>query len=190
MSTRIIDAILLLAAFATAAITPAIAAPQQLYGKSVVISWREDRQQRVGGDDQIRPVGVSAEMRVYVSEAGRAFSRLTMLVMNKHGHLKSGNADAVDGVGSGPKGNFARTVNFNGATMIVGQPRGAGGAQQVLVRFDSGFQTCSAQVIVGRSSKSGSISTTSLINGQHVEIFSVAASGESCHVQSGNVFAN
>lgn len=190
MSSRIISAILLPAAFATAAITPAAAAPQQLYGKSVVISWREDRQQRMGGDDQIRAVGVSAEMRVYISEVGRPFSRLTMLVMNKHAHLKTGNVDAVDGVGSGPKGNFTRTVNFNGATMTIGQPRGAGGAQQVLVRFDSGFQTCSAQVVVGRSSSGGSISTRSLINGQHVEIFSVKASGESCHVQNGNVFAN
>ena len=189
MSTRTIGAILL-PAFAAAAITPADAAPRQLYGKSVVIGWREDRQQRTGADNQIRAIGVSAEMRVYISEAGRPFSRLTMFMVNRHGHLKSGNADAVDGVGTAPKGHFASTVNFNGATMIVGQPRGAGGAQQVLVRFDSGFQTCSAQVMVGRSSNSGSISTTSLINGQHVEMFSVKASGESCHVQNGNVFAN
>jgi hypothetical protein len=190
MSSRIISAILLPAAFATAAITPAGAAPHQLYGKSVVIGWREDRQQRVAGQDQIRAVGVSAEMRVYISEAGRPFSRMTMLAMNRHAHLKSGNVDAVDGVGSGPKGNFTSAVNFNGATMIVSQPRGSGGAQQVLVRFDSGFQSCSAQVIVGRSSNSGSITARSLINGQRVEMFSVKASGESCHVQSGNVFAN
>jgi hypothetical protein len=180
-----------LAAFTMIALpNSALAAPQQLYGRSIIVSWREDRQQKVAGDDQMRFVGASAQMRVYISDKGRPFSRLTLAVVNKRGKLKSGSADAVDGTASAGGANFARNVNFRGNTMTASQMRGRGGALQVVVTFDSGFQNCSAQVTVGRGPGVQATSGRSLISGQHVEMYSVKASGETCQMQSGNVFGN
>jgi hypothetical protein len=180
-----------LAAFMMLALpNSAFAAPQQLYGRSVVVSWREDRQQKVAGDDQMRLVGAFAEMRVYISDKGRPFSRLTLSVANKHGKIRSGSSNAVDGQGSAGDVSFNRTINFNGATMTARQPRGRGGALQVVVSFDSGFQGCSAQVLVGKSAGIQATSGRSLINGQPVEMYSVKAGGESCRLQNGNVFGN
>ena len=68
--------------------------------------------------------------------------------------------------------------------------RGSAGATQVLITFDSGFQSCSARVVTGKASGAQSTRTTSIITGAEVEIFSVKTSGESCRVQTGNVFGN
>ena len=52
------------------------AAPQSLYGKSIAVTWQEERQQKLEGEEQLRSVGAAAELDVYVSDAGRPFSRL------------------------------------------------------------------------------------------------------------------
>jgi hypothetical protein len=180
-----------LAAFSMLALSDsALAAPQQLFGRSVIVNWREDRQQKVAGEDQMRFVGASAELRVYVSDKGRPFSRLAFAVVNKRGKLKSGIAEAVDGAATAGGTTFARNVNFRGNTMATSQMRGQGGALQVLVTFDSGFQGCSAQVTVGRGPGIQATSGRSLISGKHVELHSVKASGESCRIQNGNVFGS
>ena len=71
------------------------AAPQALYGKSVVATWQEERQQKLAGEEQLRFIGAAAEFDVaefdvYVSDAGRPFSRLRFSVSNRRGRLVSG----------------------------------------------------------------------------------------------------
>ena len=174
-----------LAAFMVLAIpNSAFAAPQQLYGKSIMVSWREDRQQKVPGEEQMRSVGAFAEFNVYISDLGRAFSRIRLSVANKHGRLKSGSRDEVAGE------NSLRNIGFHGTTMIASMPRGRGGALQILVNFESNFQSCSARVIAGKSDGAESMKARSLISGGRVDMYSVKASGESCRIQSGNVFGN
>jgi hypothetical protein len=169
---------------------PAVSAPQQLYGKTIVVSWQEDRVQKNDMDSQARPVSVAGGMQIYVSDQGRPFSRLTMGGYNKRGQFRSGGSDAVDGAGARAGGqSFARNVSFGGRSMSVMQPRGAGGAMRLVVSFDPSFQTCSAQVTVGKGSDSGTIRTSSLATGAKVVISSAKASGESCSIQAGNVFA-
>jgi hypothetical protein len=161
----------------------ALAAPSQLYGKSVIVSWTEDRVQTTDRDAQPTSVTGSGQLSVYISEAGRPFSRVSMSVSNRRG-TRSGNRDAVQGEGS------ARSFNFHGNTMSASMPRGNAGAMQILVTFDAGFQGCSAHVVTGKSGGAQSTRVTSMITGRQYEFYSVKTSGESCSVQSGNVFGN
>jgi hypothetical protein len=162
----------------------AFAVPQQLYGKSIIVSWREDRQQKFPDEKQMRSVGAFAEFNVYISELGRAFSRVRFSVANKRGKLKSGSKDEVSGE------NSHRNIGFHGTTMTASMPRGSGGAVQVLVNFESNFQSCSARVIAGKSDGAEAMKIRSLISGARVDMYSVKADGESCRIQSGNVFGN
>jgi hypothetical protein len=162
----------------------ALAAPPQLYGKSVIVTWQEDRQQKLPGDDQMRFVGAGAEFDAYISDAGRTFSRVRFSVANRRGKIKTGNRDAVEGEGS------ARSFSFHGSTMNASMPRGGAGAMQLLVTFDSGFQSCSAHVAVGKTSGAQFSRAKSIINGNQVDFYSIKTSGEGCRVQNGNVFGN
>jgi hypothetical protein len=162
----------------------ALAAPSQLYGKSVIVSWQEDRQQSTGMDAQTRSISASAQLSVYISEIGRPFSRVSMAVTNMRGRTRSGNRDTVQGDGS------ARSFNFHGNTMSASMPRGNAGAMQVLVTFDSGFQGCTARVVTGKAGGAQFTRVKSMVTGHEVDVYSVKTSGESCRVQSGNVFGN
>jgi hypothetical protein len=160
-----------------------LAVPSQLYGKSVIVSWQEDRIQTTDRDAQPTAVTGSGQLSVYISEAGRAFSRVSMSVTNRRG-TRSGNRDAVQGEAS------SRSVSFHGNTMSASMPRGNAGAMQISVTFDSGFQGCSARVVTGKTGGAQSTRVTSMITGREHEFYSVKTSGESCRVQGGNVFGN
>jgi hypothetical protein len=160
-----------------------LAAPAQLYGKSVIVSWQEDRMQTTDRDAQPTSVTGSGQLSVYISEAGRPFSRVSMSVTNRRG-TRSGNRDAVQGEGS------SRSVSFHGNTMSASMPRGNAGAMQISVTFDSGFQGCSARVVTGKAGGAPSTRVTSMITGHQIDFYSVKTSGESCRLQNGNVFGN
>ncbi len=162
----------------------ASAAPQALYGKSVVVTWQEERQQKFPGEEQMRLVAAAAEFDVYVSEVGRPFSRLRFSIANRRGKLMTGSRDTVGGEAS------ARNVSFSGNSMNASMRRGAGGALLVSVTFDNGFQSCSARTISGKGSGVEAAHAKSIINGNRVDLYSVKTSGESCRIQSGNMFAN
>jgi hypothetical protein len=159
------------------------AAPRALYGKSVVVTWQEERQQKMPDEEEMRFVSAAAEFDVYVSEAGRPFSRLRFSRVNRRGKLRTGSGDAVGGEAS------ARNVSFSGNNMAAGMPRGAGGALQISVTFDSGFQSCSAQTVSGKASGVVAAHARSMISGKLVDLYSVKTSGESCRIQDGNLFA-
>jgi hypothetical protein len=162
----------------------ALAAPPQLYGKSVIVSWQEDRMQTTAMDSQLRAISASAELSVYISEAGRPFSRVSVAVTNRRGRTRSGNRDTVQGDGS------ARSFGFHGNTMSASMPRGNAGAMQISVTFDGGFQSCSARVISGKAGGAGFTRVRSMVTGGEVDLYSIKTSGESCRVQNGNVFGN
>jgi hypothetical protein len=162
----------------------ALAAPSQLYGKSVIVSWSENRVQTTDRDAQPTSMTGQGQLSVYISDKGRPFSRVSMSVTNMRGHTRSGNRDAVQGEGS------ARSFSFSGNTMSASMPRGNAGAMQISVTFDSGFQSCSARVITGKTGGAQSTRVTSMITGRQYEFYSVKTSGESCRVQNGNVFGN
>jgi hypothetical protein len=155
---------------------PVIAAPAQLYGRSVTVTWTEEREQRLVGEEGLNSVARSAEFSVYLSSTGRPFSRMSFSFRGRSG--------ARDAVG----GESRRSVNFQGHELKVVMPM-AGGARLVSVTFDSGFQSCSARVLTGKPNGSQKIRVTSSITGREIEIVSVRSGAASCRVQDGNVFA-
>lgn len=159
-------------------------APKELNGKSVVISWNETREQRFVGEEGTRNVTAVGEMTIYVSEAGRPFTRLRYSVVGRKGRLRTGKKDAVSGEGGPP-----RAFSFRSRTMTLQTKRGNGGALQFTVEFDAGFQSCGATVVAGHA-PGGPIRAKSMISGNRVEILKAEASGASCRVTSGNTFAN
>jgi hypothetical protein len=162
----------------------AFAAPTQLYGKSVVVSWTEEREQRVEGEATTHNVGRNGSFSVYVSSAGKPFSRMSFAFSKSRGGLKYGKKDAVGGEGSGN-----RKVTFSGNSMSVGMGMQSG-ARSILVTFDGGFQGCSAQVLTGKESGASSIKAKSLVDGTRLEIISVKTGAASCKIQDGNVFGS
>ena len=158
------------------------AAPSQLYGKSVVVSWTEEREQRVNGEATTRNVGRSGSFSVYLSSSGKPFSRMSYAFSGARGGLKHGKKDAVGG-----EGGSARSVSFSGSTMTASMAM-SGGARNVLVSFDGGFQSCSAQVLTGKESGASHIKAKSMVNGNEIEIVSVKTGAASCRIQDGNVF--
>jgi hypothetical protein len=180
MNCRMPLAILALALTASGA----FAAPAQLYGKSVIVSWTENRMQTTAQSAAPIARTASARLSVYVSDKGRAFSRVSMTVERGRRGSASGQRDAVQGEGS------ARSISFRGNSMTVAAPRGSAGAMMIAVTFDTSFQGCSAHVITGKTGGAASTRVRSMITGGEVDIYSVQTSGENCSIQSGNVFGN
>lgn len=159
------------------------AAPASLYGKSVVVTWTEERQQKLIGEEQLRNVLRNAEFSTYVSAQGRLFSRMRYSAAGNKGGLRTGSRDRVGGEGGG-----GRNISFSGNTMNVTMRMGDGGARNLVVNLAG--DGCSAQVIVGKEQGAKQIRAKSMITGNQVEILSIKSSGASCRVQSGNVFGN
>lgn len=181
VSPAILLAPILILGSLTFSFGPAIAAPSQIYGKSVVVSWNEDRQQRVNGEEIVRNVSRSAQFSVYVSSAGKVFSRMGYAFSGNRGGLKTGKKDAVSGESS-------RNVSFTGNSMTMVGGHGSGGARSIHVTFDGGFQGCSAQVVSGKESGASSIRAKSMVTGEAIEILSIKTGAASCSVKDGNVF--
>ena len=97
---------------------------------------------------------------------------------------RSGQRDAVQGEAS------ARAVNFRGNSMTVAAPRGNAGAMMISVAFDGGFGGCSAHVVTGKTGGAAFTHSTSMVTGRTHDFYSIKTSGESCSIQSGNVFGN
>ena len=156
-----------------------LAAPQALYGKSVVVSWTEQRMQRRQGEGEFRPATRQGEFSVYVGGTGRIFNRASMT------NPKRGRSGATERVGDTKN----RNVAFEGRSMVVTQHGSTGGARRIAVAFDDGFSSCTAQVIRGKEEGAGAIVARSAITpGRKVEIASVKTTGVSCAVKNGNVF--
>ena len=175
-------AMLLAAASAASGDRVACAAePAALRGKSVVVSWTEQRMQRRQGEGEFRPATRHGEFSVYVSEAGRIFNRASMT------NPKRGQSGATERVGDTKN----RSVAFEGRTMVVTQHGASGGARRIVVSFNDGFDRCTAEVIRGKEEGAGVIVARSTITpGRITEIASVKTSGVSCALKDGNVFGN
>ncbi len=157
----------------------AAGAPAQLRGKSIVLSWSETRQQKNEGWTDFRTVGASRDVSIYISTAGRVFSKQT-------NHTRAGSGSTEQVAGEGGNGPYAtRVPSFSGQSMtIISETHG--GAGRLIVDFDASFSTCSAKPSLafeaGKTSRS-----FSPITHKWVEIKSVTMSGTSCSIQNGNV---
>ena len=163
----------------------ACAAPQGLYGKSVIVSWTETRSQRDAGEANFKPVSLPFTYTVYVSSEGRPFKRLTSVSASRRA---TGSQDKVGMGGRGPEGSGAMQFVGNSIVATTGQVGGFG--RRIQVTLDGGFGSCSAQVISGKSPGKKIVAVKSVATGNMVEFESISAGSASCSVQAGNAFAS
>jgi hypothetical protein len=155
----------------------AAGAPDALKGKSVILSWTETRQQRHVGEPSFYSYNASVSLNVYVSTAGRVFSRRTTSTRAGAGTIER----APGGSGGQGKALFAgQTMTLIGVT--------TGGAYRTSVDFDASFISFSARVALAFQSGRTSI-TLSPITKKYLEIKSTTVNGMSCSVRAGNVLA-
>lgn len=155
------------------------AAPDSLRNKSFTVVWSEvHNQSRNGGE--FREVSVPYQWTMYVSSAGRGFTRLhagsgrgagSHEVVGKQGTSFGGGAHSATFTSSG----FVQTANFGEA------------ARQISV--DVTGSGCSAKVTVGKI-PGVAVAKYTRTDGQHYEIRSLEAGAASCQMQDGNAFAN
>jgi hypothetical protein len=151
----------------------AASAPEGLRGKSVVVTWRENRVQRRVGDEQFRSTSVQHQFQVQVGSDGRVSARMT----NTNERGRSGSRS--DG------GGWRYDFGPQSMTILMGGG-GGGGARRIVVRFEKGFASCTGYVIRGKETGARSMMTTSMISGRRMEIQSAIAVGVSCRVQAGS----
>lgn len=155
-------------------------APESLRNKSFVVNWIAKRSLRVVGEGDFRDTLIPFTLSVYVSSAGRPFSRITATPR------RSGSAEAVGTSGASYSGG-SRQVRFSGSTIEIIASAQSGGARRVTISVSGG--ACSASVVVGRDvGGDGVIRAKSLASGKAIEIRSVEITGTSCSVRDGNVF--
>lgn len=158
----------------------AASAPEALKGKSVIVTWSETRQQRHVGEPNFYAVNAIHNLSVYVSTAGRVFSRATFSTRAGTGTIERA---PREGGGAYP----TRMGLFGGQTMtLIGETKG--GARRTLVEFDPSFSSCRARVALVLQPGMTSVSF-SPITRKYIEIKSMTASGVSCSVKSGNILA-
>lgn len=162
--------------------SPAAAAPAaDVVGKSVVVRWSENRQHRVNNSPDLRAVTVGFELQIYVSGAGRPFSRLTASGRSgSHGNEQVGNSGQSLGGG-------VRSITANGNSILL-QANYGNWARNLRIEVSPGGAGCDAQMSVGK--QAGSAPKAFQSGGRTIEIHSLAVSAVSCSIRQGNVFGS
>jgi hypothetical protein len=176
-------AIVLGLAFALAQLSSsAVAAPAaDVIGKSVLVTWTENRQMERGG--QTVNATLSFDLRMYVSSAGRPFTRLTLA--SRRGSAVN---EQVGNSGTSLAGGV-RAVSINGHTIVLQSVIG-NYARNLRVEVASGGTGCAAEMVVGKEVGSAPRAFRSAVTGEMTQIHALTVNGVFCAVQQGNVFAN
>ena len=161
----------------------AASAPQPLFGKSIVVKWREDQTQ-VTENGTLRQVVIHQNLSTYVSTKGEIFTRRT--AMNQRG--QTGADERVGGSSRSARG--ASSSVFSSRSLVVTGASTGGVARRIQVDFDATYSTCTASVVVGtppgqRARFHGTIERDKIF-----EIKSISAVGPTCEIAAGNVFGN
>jgi hypothetical protein len=176
--------LVLVAALGVLTFCPAAgAAPQQLLGKSVIISYSEMRLSRPVGGGPESTSTATGQFSFYISTAGRPFVRADRTLTTRRRGVES---KAIDtGPGGGPIGMaVASGVQFSGNSMIVTNQMKSG-ARRITVSFDG--SGCSATVVNAREGGKSMV-IKSRYTGKNREVLSSNFSVTGCSVRDGNVF--
>jgi hypothetical protein len=149
----------------------ASAAPAGLLGKTVTLGYSQSVLTKFP-DGAVKTTTKSQNRTIYISSTGRVFMRTT----------RRNNANESDLRESGPE-QTAGSVRFAGDTLLGTVP-GIVGATQFSIKFDAGFQSCSAQVVTGFPP--GSRHVWRGIGGQTLEAVGEMTTTANCSVAAGN----
>ena len=167
------------ALFLIATTAYAAEAPKALYGKSILLSWVEERQQSSEAEPQPRWLRVPLTLTIYVSTAGRIFARVSA-----SSATRTGKAEGI-GLEAKTKSGGVRVARFDGRALTVTSTF-VGGARNISVDFDDAYRTCSVSVILGKSAGASKLIMPNLALGGVVEVHASRISGNSCAVRDGN----
>lgn len=154
----------------------AFAAPAGLLNKTIRISWFQQTPGHSVGTNQPVSSGRSVALTVYVSSAGRVFTKGTA----RTGRFTGERTVAPD----------AGVFRSQGAKLVGVWHHGGGtnGATSMTVSFDGGFQSCSLDVILG--SENGKPLEWVALNGvRYVATGHPSISNQTCSIAPGNAFA-
>jgi hypothetical protein len=160
------------------------AAPKELYGKSITVSWNETRSQRDGQSGPFQSVSIPFTLVYYVSSEGRLFVRATAKGGSGAGF---GSAD-VAGPGGGNDIRGGRGIEFNGNRIVSNSSFNGAAARHTEISFDANFASCTARVVTAISKGARTAVVRSIATGGNVEFESVSAGPASCSVTAGNPF--
>jgi hypothetical protein len=160
----------------------ALAAPQQLYGKTVSVSWTEDIVRRVAGEETFQHKQHPRVAIIYIGSSGRPFIRIHTITRGGRGALE----EQVGTSGKTTVGG-SQTADFKDKSLTVVSVY-QGGAQRIQIDFDGSYQSCTASVVVG---KQAGAHTFTRLNGSNelTEVQSDSSSSATCTIESGNSFA-
>jgi hypothetical protein len=158
--------------------------PKELYGKSIIITWTEHRNQRHADQANFRDVDIPLSRKIYISTEGHFFGRFS--AMSPGG--REGAREAV-GMSGTSAGGGPREAQFSGRTVTLTGASTGGLARRTTIEFNESFTTCEAHVIFAKQSGSDVVVSTNLVTGGVNEIRSATVTSVSCSVRDGNVFA-
>lgn len=165
-----------LAALLLVAPSRAAQSPAALRGNSIVLGWSDFvNWTDEGGNVKNRSDFIT--VKVYVSVQDRIFSSFDFRRVRRRG-LGGSTTEEV----SGSDQNKLHW-KFEDGALIADQNFGAHGARRVAISFTDDFKQCSIKVIVAKETGSSQIQSLGLNMG------GITISGESCALQTGNVFA-
>jgi hypothetical protein len=162
--------------------------PKELYGKSIIVTWTEERNQRNFGESSFRDMIVPLSMTIYVSSVGRPFFRLTSTGMGRHSYRNLSSREGIGATGTSSGGGL-RQIQFQGRSLIFTGSSGGGLALRSTITFNETFSACEAQIIAAKLAGAEVGVGRNLFTRQSMEIRSATVTGVSCSVHDGNVFA-
>jgi hypothetical protein len=137
-------------------------------------------------DQQVRNSGVSAQMNMYISSAGRPFVRLINSGMSGHSRQQMGGAGGFPSslTESAPSEAAAKDrVDFAGRSILVYR-QFRSGARRITIDVDG--TSCKATIVNAREGGKN-IARYSIGFGM-AEVLSVQVGAVSCSIREGNVF--
>ena len=152
-------------------------APSEVRGKSLHISWTDNRTSRVIETGRVSSGSQSNSVRVYVSDVGRVFSEFDRTIASRGSDRQSDVSN---------QGRAFLHWKISGRTLVADQSMGSG-ARRFVITLDQNFSTCELSVIHG---KAGSKPTrfTRFDDGAKLELLSINVLSTSCSVRGGNIF--
>jgi hypothetical protein len=152
-------------------LSAAMAAPAQLYNKSIDIFWGENTSNKRIADGVVVNTAGRLQLVVYISSAGRPFVRF------------SGGGNASSHTGEFAPEKAGGHVNFSGNTLVMAAQNKTGVARKITVTFDAGFTGCTASVMGG---KTGASPTWKGFDGAPYELLTINVGSATCSVKEGN----
>jgi hypothetical protein len=184
--SKAVNGILLSAAMSVPSIAESVPFPAPLLGKSLTLSWTENQQRKFEGTGEITFPTLSDSLRIYISTAGRAFSR-EVFVRTGGGGGQRGGPSVSDQAPDDSRSSTGdqRIVHFEHGALLVDNHLVAG-TRHISITFGAGYGGCNARVTYDRPGDGGPI-RRKLLNGRRYELVSIETSAPSCSIMSGNV---